>query len=227
MRKFDCERIEDILPLYLEGSLSEEEAREVEKHLASCKRCLSSYEEWRRCFSALQSVPRLQAPTNIWFKVKQELHQRRERRIAWFPAFASLIGVSLILVFLFLNLYAQRKSAPPPAFAPSPAYQANLPSSPPPATAKAAPTVPRIAKPIPIPRAKRATILAKRPPQPYTPTSRGVLATPKPEEAKLEEKIAKRLELALLSAQQAESDLERAFQVLGGKNLNMKGGDSL
>jgi anti-sigma factor RsiW len=226
MRKSDCERIEDILPLYLEGSLSEEEAREVEKHLASCKRCLSSYEEWWRCFSALQSVPRLQAPTNIWFKVKQELHQRRERRIAWFPAFASLIGVSLILVFLFLNLYNQRKSAPPPAFAPSPAYQANLPS-PPPVTAKAVPTVPRIAKPIPIPRAKRAVILAKRPTQPYTPTSRGVHAKPKLEEAKLEEKIAERLEMALLSAQQAESDLERAFQVLRGKNLNMKGGNSL
>ncbi|MGB9797625.1 MAG: anti-sigma factor family protein, partial [bacterium] len=37
MKKFDCRKIEDILPLYIEGSLSEEEAKEVEKHLASCE----------------------------------------------------------------------------------------------------------------------------------------------------------------------------------------------
>ncbi|MBC7329692.1 zf-HC2 domain-containing protein [bacterium] len=223
----DCKRIEDILPLYLEGSLSEEETREVERHLASCERCLSSYEEWRRCFSALQSVPRLQAPMNIWFNVKQGLSQRVERKIAWFPAFASLIGVSIVLVFLFLNLYTQHRSAPPTPPTISPPYQANLPSPTPPVITKAVPTVPKIAKPVPSSRVKREVVVAKRPPQPLTPTSRKVLATPKLEETDVEEKIAERLEMALLSAQQAESNLERAFQILRGKNLDMKGGESL
>jgi hypothetical protein len=213
MRKIDCEKIEEILPLYLEGSLPEREAREVEKHLASCKRCLSSFEEWRRCFSILQSVPRLQAPTNIWFKVKQELSHRRERRIAWFPAFASLIGVSLVLFFIFFNLFSQPKSAPP-ALSPQPHYQLNLPPS---GIAKIVPAIPKKTKPIPTPKGKREIVLAKRQPQTFIPSSRGAIATPKLEETSVEEKVAERLEMALLSAQQAESSLERAFKALSGE----------
>jgi len=216
MKKLDCEKIEDILPLYLEGSLPEREAREVEKHLASCKRCFSSYEEWRRCFSALQSVPRLQAPATIWFKVKRELSHRRERRIAWFPALASLIGVSLVFIFIFLNLYRQPKSAPP-AFSQQPHYQVNLPSPTPPGIAKAVPVAPKIAKTIPTPQAKREIVLAKKQPQPFSPSSRGIPASPKLKETIVEEKIAERLEMALLSAQQAESSLERAFKALSGE----------
>ena len=216
MRKLDCKKIEDILPLYLDGSLDEREAREVEKHLASCERCFSAYEEWRRCFSALQSVPRLQAPATIWYKVKLELPHRRERRISWFPAFASLIGASLALIFLFLNLYSQHKSAPP-ALSPQPHYQVNLPSPTPQEIAKAVPPVSPMAKPIPTPQAKRKIVIAKKQPQTFLPSSRGVPASPSVRETNVEEKIAERLEMALLSAQQAENSLERAFKSLSGE----------
>jgi hypothetical protein len=225
MKRIDCKRIEEILPLYLEGSLSEEEAREVEKHLASCKRCYTSYEEWRRCFSALQNVPRLQAPSHIWVRVKQELSQRRERTISWLPAFATLLGVSLVILFIFFNLYSQRKFLPPP-LSQQPHLQVNLPSPTPPGIAKAVPAVPKIAKTIPKPKVKKEIVLAKRP-LTFTPSSRGVLAPSKLKEAIVEEKIAERLEMALLSAQQAETNLERAFQILRGRNLSMKGGDNL
>src|ERR687884_79196 len=43
----NCAGVEKLLPLYVEGDLSQKEARLVEAHLSSCKDCRSLAEEFR------------------------------------------------------------------------------------------------------------------------------------------------------------------------------------
>ncbi|MGB9877543.1 MAG: anti-sigma factor family protein [bacterium] len=221
MKKFDCRKIEDILPLYIEGSLSEEEAKEVEKHLASCERCFSSYEKWRRFLSALENLPRLQAPDALWYKIKEKLPIRERRKPVWLSPLSALAGLSLALTLLFIVFSRQTRTSAPLMTTPQTPYQATLPTALP---KKEKPLPPKIGKSLH--RAKKIATLAKAQRKPSATVSRGVYVQSR--DKAVQEKLVERLEMALLSATQAESGLERALKVLEGeKVVNNKGGEKL
>lgn len=44
----NCNIIEDLLPLYVEGLVSEETKQEIEKHLKECKSCLNIFKEMKK-----------------------------------------------------------------------------------------------------------------------------------------------------------------------------------
>ena len=50
MEKISCNIARDLLPLYIEGILSEETAQVVEMHLQTCKSCKKDFETMRQEF---------------------------------------------------------------------------------------------------------------------------------------------------------------------------------
>ncbi len=56
-RSTECERFEDLLPLYIDGKLSAEDAAGVTVHLAGCEECMRSLETYRALESSLDAMP--------------------------------------------------------------------------------------------------------------------------------------------------------------------------
>lgn len=56
-RSMECERIEELLPLYIDGELSAADAAGVTAHLGGCAECMQSLETYRALESSLNAMP--------------------------------------------------------------------------------------------------------------------------------------------------------------------------
>ena len=56
-RSTECERFEELLPLYIDGELSAEDAAGLTVHLAGCEECMQSLETYRALESSLDAMP--------------------------------------------------------------------------------------------------------------------------------------------------------------------------
>jgi len=61
----ECEKIEELLSPYLEGELSSEEKREVEKHLKTCKSCSVLFSSMEETQESLADFPELEVSENL------------------------------------------------------------------------------------------------------------------------------------------------------------------
>ena len=78
MEKIGCSIAKDLLPLYIEGILSEETAQVVEMHLQTCESCKKDFEIMRQDF-VFPSAPKIQEENE---KILKELkHQLKIKRI--------------------------------------------------------------------------------------------------------------------------------------------------
>jgi len=57
MRPTECDRVEELLPLYIDGELSAREAEELDAHLAACAGCSRALETYMELESALAAMP--------------------------------------------------------------------------------------------------------------------------------------------------------------------------
>lgn len=77
MEKISCNIARDLLPLYIEGILSEETAQVVEMHLQTCKSCKKDFETMRQEF-AFPSAPKIQEENErILKELKRQLKIKR------------------------------------------------------------------------------------------------------------------------------------------------------
>ena len=77
MEKISCSIAKDLLPLYIEGILSEETAQVVEMHLQTCESCKKDFEIMRQDF-VFPSAPKIQEENE---KILKELkHQLKIKR---------------------------------------------------------------------------------------------------------------------------------------------------
>ena len=58
-RSTDCENFEELLPLYIDGGLSAEDAAGLTAHLAGCEECMQSLETYRALESSLDAMPEI------------------------------------------------------------------------------------------------------------------------------------------------------------------------
>src|SRR5262245_24701118 len=74
---FSCERCQDSLPWYIANLLPPDERAALERHLASCARCLAALDEWRDVASALHSaderIPLDTASLSTWAQISRRL----------------------------------------------------------------------------------------------------------------------------------------------------------
>lgn len=67
-----CEEVREILSLYIDNELNEEESSEIEKHLETCEECNREYEDLLTIKKLLTEIPQVQLPDNF----KQDLHKK-------------------------------------------------------------------------------------------------------------------------------------------------------
>ncbi len=82
-RSTECEKTEELLPLYIDGELEAGEEAAVTAHLAGCIDCAQSLETYRALESSLSAMPViLPAPRAISSKVISRLGMERGRSLA-------------------------------------------------------------------------------------------------------------------------------------------------
>lgn len=77
-----CETCQDTLPWYVANSLSSGERSAMERHLASCERCLAALEEWRQVATAMrradERIPLDTASVATWAHISHRLVEQTE-----------------------------------------------------------------------------------------------------------------------------------------------------
>jgi Putative zinc-finger/FecR protein len=81
------------LGAFLDGELAEQEARQVETHVAQCAYCRAEREQVRFGMEILEHLPRVEAPDSIWASIEAALDEHRSRKMWtvrwWRLAFAA------------------------------------------------------------------------------------------------------------------------------------------
>lgn len=91
-KKTECNIIKDLLPLYVDGVVSEESKKLVDEHLQDCETCKQEYEK---------------AKENIVMQVNNDMKplKRIKKKIIWKQVFAGAISTILVLTILFVGAY--------------------------------------------------------------------------------------------------------------------------
>lgn len=77
-----CYEIRDVLTEFIEGSLPEEQAREVADHIARCKACERDVRQMEQLIGALRSLPPADAPSRLRPSISDALHAVAEEQAA-------------------------------------------------------------------------------------------------------------------------------------------------
>jgi anti-sigma factor RsiW len=79
----ECERIEEILPLYIDGDLTADEAAGVSAHVARCELCAKSLETYMELENSLLALPEtLPDPRKVASRTAVLLDLKKNRSVA-------------------------------------------------------------------------------------------------------------------------------------------------
>jgi len=112
----DCQRFQDLLPLYAFEALDEAEALEVQHHIQHCEACRSATRDYRKIFWALR-IASAPEPTPEQIERVSAGVQRgiRRHRIATFAFRAAAVLAAAACLVLVLRLaWPGSRSVPPP-----------------------------------------------------------------------------------------------------------------
>lgn len=101
-----CEIIRDLLPLYIDGLVSEKSKQEIEKHLETCKECQTYYQEMTGEF--VNTVPVSEEDFKDANLIKGIKKKNRRRMIGILVG--AVLVISMIAIFIFSQLYNQLHS---------------------------------------------------------------------------------------------------------------------
>jgi len=110
------EQAQDLLSEYLDGTLSDDQTRDLEAHLETCPECSQSLSMLRQAMTAVSSIPRVKAPHHFARRVKRRARQAgllgtRRRRVARhltgpfqsvMTMYGLLIAVGLLIVIVMI-----------------------------------------------------------------------------------------------------------------------------
>jgi anti-sigma factor RsiW len=100
-------RVEQLLSAYVDGELTQAEARAVEEHLLDCGACRRAYEDLRATKALLGALPVAEPPAGWWSSLRAPLVPSRSRAgrggrwlplRGWRPAWA--LGALLLILAL-------------------------------------------------------------------------------------------------------------------------------
>ena len=90
------EEIKNLLAVYPEGELSDEEKHRVEKHLAECPECQKEFDEFHHLEEVLSEMKLREPSTELWEAYWSSVYNRMERRAGWI-----VFSVGLIILLCF------------------------------------------------------------------------------------------------------------------------------
>lgn len=101
-----CLHIDQIY-LFIEKDLSLEEAKKVERHLASCAKCRNAVEERRMLLQAAESLPVLQPPPDFPQQVMAKIFPEKVTLRGWLTAATTGFSAVSLVLFLYLVISGQ------------------------------------------------------------------------------------------------------------------------
>ena len=108
-RSTECDNIEELLPFYIEGDLSADDAAAVTAHLAGCEMCEQSLETYRELESSLQGMPAiLPDPRLVSSKVTGSLGLEKRNSIAGIfrrMSFVWTVSVATAAILLLVSRF--------------------------------------------------------------------------------------------------------------------------
>ncbi len=115
MNAMECDRILELLPGRIDGSLAEPLAAEADLHLRDCPRCSAEEEALKETLALLRNLPAEKAPPELLEGVRRRI--ARERRPAagrgWFASTRFRIPLeAAAAVLLFLLVYGIQRQLP-------------------------------------------------------------------------------------------------------------------
>lgn len=78
----ECNQINELLSLYIDRMLDENQVREVEEHLASCDSCRKEYNELKEILELLGQTEMVPVPDAFRFRLKTALKEEKQSMIA-------------------------------------------------------------------------------------------------------------------------------------------------
>src|SRR5271166_2463550 len=75
----ECGKVKSRISAYVDGSVSEDERREVRVHLSSCRTCSADSERYRRLRSVVRSLPPLVPPPELAIRLRVIASRERAR----------------------------------------------------------------------------------------------------------------------------------------------------
>lgn len=92
MSKISCHIIQDILPLYVDGIVSEDTKKMVEEHMQECESCRREAEHMQE---------RIVLPDKgVFYQKEQEILQKLKRRLLNRRVFSAILGAAFVCVLL-------------------------------------------------------------------------------------------------------------------------------
>lgn len=94
--KMECDIVKDLLPLYVEGMVSEKSSEAVKEHLLECRECRDTYEKMKF------PEPKVEFETKPGESFKKYV-KKRKMRFGWKVALITvLVVISLVMIWLLL-----------------------------------------------------------------------------------------------------------------------------
>jgi len=108
--KDKCLLIQRRLLSYLEGTISEREKADFDKHLFHCPSCQNLVERSEAAYSRLLNEPELDVPPAVWLRIQEKLDKKNQRPATsryladrLFPLAAALSLIAAVLFGLELG----------------------------------------------------------------------------------------------------------------------------
>ena len=112
LSKKDCEALEHLIPLYVQGLLSEKEQSEIQAALSDCPDFKNELEKWRQIGSSYQEIKQtMPLPSaNTFQKVLKKTQEPKRlnffQRLFQSPKFSMALVAAQALIILALGVYA-------------------------------------------------------------------------------------------------------------------------
>ena len=104
--QYNCESVKEMLSLYIDNMLCEDESEAVKTHLAECDECKGEYDFLKGMTCVAREMPVLSVSTDLHAKImqaatSQQAVKKSARRILWrmasgFAAAAAVVAISVI-----------------------------------------------------------------------------------------------------------------------------------
>jgi hypothetical protein len=119
MSDLDHQRAIELLPDFFEKSLSADDQRQLEAHLASCASCSKEWTSYQSMMSALSGLGRNEQPApNLFEGTASKIQKRTQGRFFSTPVLLGLsfeiVAIALLCFFIALYIVFQLMRAPAP-----------------------------------------------------------------------------------------------------------------
>ena len=100
----NCNEIRELLSLYIDNNLDEEQMIEIEKHLLICAACKKEFEEFDILINTMKNLPEVKIPTQFDSRLREELKKGREMnrktsKKALYIRYSSIAAIFVIGIF--------------------------------------------------------------------------------------------------------------------------------